>query len=200
MAEETPRRVEVIEHETPFEGRYRVDRYKLRHETFGGGWGKELTREVMERGNAVGLLPYDPRQDRIVLVEQFRIGAFAAGRPPWMTEIVAGLVEEGERPEDVARRECREECGCAVEAIVPIMTMMPSAGVLTERVSLFCGRVDSSKAGRQGGVAGEDIRVLVLPADEVLRRLAAGAFESATTIIALQWFALSRDRLRRAWS
>ena len=197
----TPQRIEVIEKRTVYQGHYRVDRYKLKHETFAGGWSETLTREVFERGHAVALLPYDARRDSVVLVEQFRIGAYAAERKAWLTEIVAGLIDEGETPEEVAHRECREECGCDVGRLIPFGTVMPSAGAMSETVAFFCGEVDSSRAAAHGGAAGEgeDIRVAVRPWPEVERCLVAGEFASATTVIALQWLALNRTRLRAEW-
>jgi ADP-ribose pyrophosphatase len=197
----TPRRVELIEKRTVYRGHYRVDRYELKHETFAGSWSDKLTREVFERGHAVALLPYDARRDSVVLVEQFRIGAYAAGREAWLTEIVAGLIDEGETPEEVARRECREECGCEVGRLVPFGTVMPSAGAMSETVAFFCGEIDSSRAPAHGGAAGEgeDIRVSVRPWLEVERCLATGEFTSATAVIALQWLALNRVRLMAEW-
>jgi len=198
----TPRRIEVIEKRAVYQGHYRVDRYELKHEMFAGGWSRTLTREVLERGHAVALLPYDARRDRIVLVEQFRIGAHAAGREAWLTEIVAGLVDEGETHEEAARRECREECGCEVGRLLPFGMIMPSAGAMSETVAFFCGEVDSSLAATHGGAAGEgeDIRVAVHPRAEVERRLRAGGFLSATTVIALQWLVLNRMRVRNEWN
>jgi ADP-ribose pyrophosphatase len=195
------RRVEVLEKRTVYQGHYRVDRYRLRHEKFDGGWTEKLTREVFERGHAVALLPYDAVRDRVILVEQFRIGAHAAGRSAWLVEIVAGLIEEGETPEDVARRECEEECGCKIERLVPIGTLMPSAGALSETVAFFCGKVDSAHAKAHGGAAGEgeDVRVFSLAWSEAAKRLAAADFTSATAVIALQWLALNRERIRKEW-
>ena len=107
--------VEVLGRTSFPAGRYQVDRYRLRHRLFGGGWSEALERDVLERGHAAALLPYDPQADAIVLVEQFRIGALAAGQSPWMLEIVAGLIEaEDADAEAVARRESLEECGCRV--------------------------------------------------------------------------------------
>jgi ADP-ribose pyrophosphatase len=143
----------------------RVDRYAFRHVSLNGGWAEPERREVVERGHAVGVIPYDARRDRLVLVAQFSIGAFAAGRFPFMEEIVAGLVDEGERPEATARRECEEECGCAPQALVPAVTFQSSAGILSETVRIYCVAVESSEAKERGGAPGEaeDIRVLVLP-------------------------------------
>jgi nudix-type nucleoside diphosphatase (YffH/AdpP family)/HAD superfamily hydrolase (TIGR01549 family) len=195
-------RVDVVEHRTTWQGKQnRVETWRLRHASLRGGWSGEIARELVERGHAVAVLPYDPELDRVVLVQQFRIGAHAAGRFPWLEEIVAGMIDEGERPEEAAIRECREEIGCAPSELRPVMIFQPSASVLSQTVRLFCGRIDSNRAAMTGGAKGEgeDITVTVLPWARVAERLAAGAFSSATTAIALQWLALNRDRLRIEW-
>ena len=194
--------VEVIDDLTVYDGIFRVRRYRLRHRRFDGGWTGVLTREIFERGLAVAVLPYDPVRDIVVMIEQFRVGAFAAGRPAWMTEIVAGIVEAGESAEAVAHRELAEESGLAALELRPIATFMPSPGALVESVSVYCARVDSTHAGGLHGVAdeGEDIRVRRVPAAEALAELDAGRFDNAITLVALQWLARHREQLRADWS
>ena len=194
--------VEVIDDLTVYDGIFRVRRYRLRHRRFDGGWTGVLTREVFERGLAVAVLPYDPVRDIVVMIEQFRVGAFAAGRPAWMTEIVAGIVEAGEAEEAVAHRELAEESGLTALDLRPIATFMPSPGALVESVSVYCARVDSTHAGGLHGVAdeGEDIRVRRVPAAEALAELDAGHVDNAITLVALQWLARHRERLRADWS
>ena len=193
--------VDVLDRTVPHAGFLTVQRYRLRHRLFGGGWTPPLEREVCLRGSAAGVLPYDPERDALVLVEQFRMGPYAAGEPPWMIEIVAGFIEDGETPEAVAARECIEECGCPVSALMPITRYFPSPGGLAERVHLFCGRVDSRQAARVGGLAhdSEDIRVQVVPWRVARGQVARGGYANAATVIALQWLALNRRRVRRAW-
>jgi 8-oxo-dGTP pyrophosphatase MutT (NUDIX family) len=123
----TPERdVEVLEKTTPYRGFFRMDVYRLRHRKFDGGWTQELSREVFERGHAVAVLPYDPERDRVILIEQFRIGAYAAGLDAWLLETVAGVIEESESAQDVARREAHEEAGCDITDLVPIAEIMLS--------------------------------------------------------------------------
>ncbi len=197
-----PDDVEIIARETAYEGHFRLDRYRLRHRLFAGGMGPELTREVFERGHAAALLPYDPVLDQVVLIEQFRIGAYAAGRRAWLTEVVAGIVDAGETPAEVVRRELTEETGLElIGAPEPVAEFLVSPGGTSETYTLFCGRVDASTADGIHGIKdeGEDIRVLVLPVAEALARLEAGRFDNGPAIIALQWLALNRQALRRKW-
>jgi ADP-ribose pyrophosphatase len=193
--------VEILETETVWKGYFRMDRLRLRHRLFAGGWGQSITREVFERGNAAALLPYDPVRDEVVLIEQFRVGALTASAEPWLVEIVAGIIEDGETAEDVVRRETVEEAGCAVTDIVPIMDVFTTPGGSSERIAIFLGRVDAQGVGGVHGLAdeGEDIRVFTESLDKALARLADGDIANLIAVAALQWLALNRKKLRRQW-
>jgi ADP-ribose pyrophosphatase len=195
------KRVEIIDKQTPYRGYFRIDAYRLRHRKFDGGWTREIGREVFERGHAAGVLLYDPDRDAVVLVEQFRTGAHAAGLEPWLIETVAGIIEPGEEAGEVARREAAEEAGCELGALETIGTFILSPGGSSETMAMFCGQVTSEAAGGVHGLdhEDEDIRPLILPTDEALARLEAGGIVNASTVIALQWLALNRDRLRAKW-
>ncbi|MDJ0938103.1 MAG: NUDIX domain-containing protein [Kiloniellales bacterium] len=194
--------VRVLACDTVFQGYFRIDRYRLQHRRHDGGWTEELTREVFERGHAVGVLPYDPLRDEVVLIEQFRVGAHAAGWAPWQLEVVAGIIDEGETAEDVARRESLEEAGLTLLELAPIADFLVSQGAVSETVRLFCGRVDATGAGGIHGLAheGEDIKVVVVPFAELTALLAENKVTNATGLIALQWLLLNRDALRARWS
>lgn len=195
--------VEILEKTTPFKGYFRIDRYRLRHRLFAGGWSGEMIREIFERGHAVGLLPYDPTRDELVLIEQFRPGAYAApGFRPWLVEIVAGIIEPEEAPEEVARRETLEEAGCELRALRPIFDYVASPGGTTHSVKLYLGRVDSAKAQGIHGLADEheDIRVLVVPFADWPALQRDGRIADACSLLALQWLALNRDEVRAAWT
>ncbi len=202
---ETPlddRDIDLTAIETAYSGFFHVERYRLRHRRFSGDWSDELSREVFRRRDAAAVLLYDPPRDLIVLVEQFRLPAHLAGFPAWQIEIVAGLVDDGESAEEVARREAREEAGLAVIGpLLPVQRFLPSPGGSTETVTLFCGFVDAGAAGGIHGLAeeNEDIRVVVKPADEAIEMAEGGAINNAVTLLALQWFAVQREALRRRW-
>ncbi len=194
--------VEILAEETAYDGYFRIDRYRLRHRRHDGQWSGEMMREVFERGHAVAVLPYDPVADRFVLIEQFRIGAFARGdQSPWLLEMVAGIVEEGEAPDDVARRETREETGLGISALVPIAEFYVSPGGTTQYNWLYCARVDATDAGGVHGLdhEHEDIRVVPLSAEEIPALLTPGRVRDVTTLLALHWLAANRARLRTEW-
>jgi ADP-ribose pyrophosphatase len=195
--------IEIIDRETAYQGFFRIDRYRLRHRLYSGGWSSELAREVFERGNAAGVLLYDPARDALVLIEQFRLAAHLAGFPAWQLEIVAGIIERpNESALDVVRREAKEEAALAIDGeLLPIHRFLTSPGGSTETVALYCGRVDSRDAGGIHGLADEheDIKVLVKSYDETMALLRAGKIDNGFTIVALYWLAAHRERLRREW-
>lgn len=194
--------IEVIERKTGYKGYLQVDVYRLRHKKFDGTWTETLPpREVCVRGHAVGVLLYDPDRDSVVLIEQFRVAAAAARGPAWMTEIIAGMLDGDESPEDVARRESLEEAGCTVHELETICDYYPSPAILSEFVTVYVGRVDCANVATSGGLADEheDIRVSVVPADEAIRLLDENRLTNSVTIIALGWLARHRDALRTRW-
>lgn len=193
--------VEILEKTAPYRGYFRIDRYVLRHRLHRGGWSPAISREVFERGHAVAVLLYDSERDEVVLNEQFRVGAYAAGRDPWLIEIAAGIIGQGETEEAVARREVTEETGLEVGELIPVYSYLASPGGTSETVALFCGRVDAGKAGGVHGLdhESEDIRVFALKAEEAFGWLAAGRIANSMTIIALQWLALNRATLQERW-
>ncbi|MEJ2061085.1 MAG: NUDIX domain-containing protein [Gammaproteobacteria bacterium] len=194
-------RWEELDRDTLYEGFYNLYRYHLRHQLFAGGTSDVMTRELIDRGHAAGVLPYDPQRDRVVLIEQFRVGAMESSKGPWLMEVVAGLIDPGESPEEVVRRESQEEAGLELGELIHIHDYYSSPGGSNERITLYAARVDSEGAGGIHGLAHEheDIRVHVMSLDEALERLRSGLIDNAMAIIALQWAALNRERLKQAW-
>ncbi len=196
-------RFEILDQSVGYSGFFRMEKYRLRHELFAGGWSADISRECLERGHAVAVLLYDPDSDQVVLLEQFRIGALEFPGGPWLLEIVAGIMDDpDETTEDVARRETEEEAGCEFLDLVPICRYLVSPGGTSESITLFCGRVDvSTIKDRVRGIATEheDIRLHVVSRVEALALLAAGRINSAAPIIALQWLELNRAMLLERW-
>jgi ADP-ribose pyrophosphatase len=196
-------RIEILGKETGYAGFFRIEKYRVRHRKHDGSWTRELSREVFERSHAAAALLWDEAADKVVLVEQFRLPAHLAGAPPWQLEIVAGIIEDDEFPEAVARREIREETGLEpIGPLVPIHRILPSGGGSTETVHLFLARVDSSSAGGIHGLAEEeeDIRVVVLPFEAALACAEAGGIQNSFALITLWWLAAHRQKLRAAKS
>ena len=193
--------VRVLEEQTAWSGHFAVRKLTLQHRRFAGGWSEPLVREVFERGDAVGVLPYDPQSDSLVMIEQFRPGAMRGDDSPWMLELIAGVVEPGESDAEVVHREAMEEAGCELSELVPIATVLPSAGACTEQVRLFCGRVSSASIGGIHGLQeeGEDILVHSVSREDALQLLADDRIPNGHTLIALQWLYIHGESLRERW-
>jgi len=192
----------ILSIETPFSRFLRIDVVRFRHKLFSGEWSGEREYDVLRRGEAVAIILYDPERDSVVLVEQFRLPALYAGLSPWQIEPVAGLVDNDESYDAVARRESQEEAGIApIGELVPIQRYMPAPGNSDEAVMLFCGRVDARGVGGIHGLAeeNEDIRVVVKTVSELEAMLLGGHIETGHTLICCHWLLRHRDRLRREW-
>lgn len=187
--------------ETNFSGYFSVETVTLRHRLFAGGWSSSIRRELFQRGDAVGVLPWNPHTDEVVLIEQFRVGAMRDADNPWMLELIAGIVESGESDSSVAHREAEEEAGCELHRLEPIATFFPSAGACSEQIRLFIGETTGADHGSVKGLAGEheDILVHQIARSEALAMLSRGEINNGHTLIALQWLALNGERLRANW-
>ena len=194
-------KAELIERTVAFQGYFRIARYLFRHSLYQGGQSGEIQREVFERGQAAAVLPYDPLRDEVVLIRQFRAGSYAAGRHPWSWEIVAGIIEDGESAEDLARREAVEEASLEIRETIPIHDVILSPGACSECCVILLGHVDATNAGGIFGLEseGENILVKVLPFAEVRTMLEHGEIDNSIAVIALQWLALHREEVRARW-
>lgn len=193
---------EILDQEIVHQGFFRLEKYRLKHTLFGGGWSAEISRELFMRGSCVAVLLYDPHADKVVLIEQFRTGAiFLHPDKAWLVEIVAGAIEEGESAEEVAYRESLEEAGCEIQQLMVINEFYSTPGGSSEWITLFCGKVDSSHVGGIHGLDHEDEDILVraVDFDEAYLMLENGEIESAIPIIAIQWLALNRQKLKQKW-
>lgn len=192
---------QLVNEEICFSGFFKLVRYHFRHMLFDGTQGPELAREVFVRGDATCVLLYDPHLQSLVLVEQFRAGGILHSESPWMFELVAGINEKGEEPEDVARREAEEEADARILDLIHIYDFFPSPGGSTERIHLFLGLVDARELGGIHGLPdeGEDIKVHVLSLPEVVSMLSRGEIDNSPAIIAIQWLLLNKERVDQAW-
>ncbi|MFQ3175335.1 MAG: ADP-ribose pyrophosphatase [Psychromonas sp.] len=189
--------VQVLSKESLYKGFFECNLYTLKHKLFAGGWSPEIKREFFERGHAAVLLPYDVKNDTVVLIEQFRFGAMAGEKSPWLFELVAGIIEQDEVAEQVAKREAFEEAGLTVKSCQFMLNYLVSPGGTTEQVDLFIANVDSTVVGGLYGLAheGEDIRAHIVPRETAYQWVKEGKIYNAATIIALQWLELNKDDL-----
>ncbi|MDR1732149.1 MAG: NUDIX hydrolase [Synergistaceae bacterium] len=159
-----------------YEGRIlnlRVDEVKMKGEF-------RATREVVEHKAAVAVLALTP-EDRLLMVRQFRYAVQES-----TLEICAGLVEEGEAPEEAAVREMQEELGYRPGKLREIGRFYASPGFCTELLILFLAT--DLRAARLPQDEDEDISTLELRGEDVPEMLAKGAFRDSKTFAALTWF------------
>lgn len=191
--------VKILNKQTLYSGFFRMEKYTLQHELFAGGWSDEMQRELFERGNCVAVVLYDPQRDEVILVEQFRVGAVENPiNTPWLIEIVAGITEKNEQPEEVARREAIEEAGCEILELIKINRFYLSPGGSSEQITLFCGLVNSENVGGIHGVAHEheDILVRAVPFSDAYEMVVNNTIDSAIPILTIQWLALNRQQFQ----
>lgn len=177
----------------------KMRQYRGRHKRYDGEMSNVIEREVFVTPyQAAGMLLYDPEQQKIATIEQFRFGAIKDNHSPWIQEIVMGMMDApNESPQQTAIREAKEEAGATVKRVVPITSFYPSPGILSEFMHLFCGEVDITTLGGYHGLAeeDEDIKVTIMSLDEVEKALSTGKIKSAVAIIALQWLLLNKTTL-----
>jgi len=192
--------VELVGSEISHDGFFLTRTMRLRHPVFEGGLSGEVRREVFVATDAALVLPYDPQRDRVLLVEQFRMGPYGRGDPrPWMLEPIAGRVDAGETPEDTARREALEEAGLELTTLEHIASHYCSPGCSTEYFHLYLGIADlaEDRQGRGGLEAEhEDIRTHVLDYAGAMRLLETGEADNGPLILSLIWLSRERARLR----
>lgn len=193
--------VEILSREVCHDGFLRVERLKLRHRLFGGDWSEILDRELQVKAPAVGILLYDPVRDEVLLIRQFRMGMMDERSNSWPLELVAGMVGEGEKLEEVAIRESQEESNTTPTDLIHICDYYNSPGGSNEKITLYCGRVDTENAGGIFGLVEEheDIESVVLSYDEARLATESGKINNAMAIIALQWLQLHKPELLKNW-
>lgn len=189
----TPKRLKAVIHGKTalHEGFLRLYRYEFEVETYEGGIRRE-SWEMMERGDAVAVLGYDPARDVVVLGNEFRPGVLVAGEYPYRDNLIAGGIEHDESPLQAAVREMQEETGLALrDPVIVHAGAFVSSGGTSERIVIVFGLVDASQAG---GVHGnpqesEDILTVVLPATVFIERVRGGDINDLKTLVAGYWFA-----------
>ncbi len=195
--------IELKPIERAYDGFFKINIYRFHHALFSGGKSVEVKREILERGHAVAVLPYDPATDQVLLIEQVRIGALASKQSPWLLECIAGMADGSTDYEDVAKREAFEEAGIELNELEFMMSYLSSPGGTTERLYLYLARTDL--ADYEGGIFGldnedEDIKTHVMSYDEAMLRLERGEIDNAATVISLQWLALNKQRILSDWN
>jgi len=169
---------------------FKVEEARLRYELFNGEMSRTVRRFSLERGNSVAILIFNLDTQKIVVTNQFRYPTYRNGHG-WITEIFAGMIDEGESPEQTARRELLEEAGLTVNKFEPICTFYPSPGGSSELIFLYYAEVSGTYAiyNKTGGLAGhgEDIVSSEISLNEALEKVRNGEIIDAKSIMGFYW-------------
>lgn len=189
----TTKDLKIEKNEVCFQGFFRMSKLTVRHKLFAGGWSPSISRERFDRGPAVGVLLYDAKLDTVVLIEQFRVGAIDE-KSPWIFELVAGMVEPGETPEEVAHREAMEEAGATINKLIHVCDYLVSPGGTDEKLHVYIGLVDSTNIEGIHGLAdeAEDIKIHKVTSQQAFDGVADGTINNGATVIAIQWLEIQK--------
>ena len=169
---------------------FKVEEAHLRHKKFNGEMSGVVRRISLERGDSVAVIIFNLTTDKIILVSQFRYPSYKSGHG-WLTEVIAGIIDPGERPEESAKREVHEETGLSISKLEHISTFFPSPGGSSERIHLFYSEVsgENAKYKETGGLVseGEDIKAVELTLEDALSKVKSGEIMDAKTIIGIYW-------------
>lgn len=195
-----PGDIAIAARREPYAAFFSLEEYDLSFRRFDGGMSGVVNRAVFITGDAVTVLPYDPRRDRVLLIEQFRVGAMVRGDPqPWQLEAIAGRIDPGETPETAARREAVEEAGVTLDALHHVAGYYPSVGAKTEYLFSYLAIADlpDGSAGTFGlAEEAEDIRGHLVGFDRLMGLVDSGEIDNAPVMLTALWLARNRDRLR----
>lgn len=184
------KRVEIQKKKRLFDDFFKIDEAYVRYEKYNGQMTDPVRRLNFERGDAAAILVFNRETRSVILVEQFRYPTYERG-DGWIIEVMAGIVDKDENPEDTARREALEEIGFQVRELTPIATVYLSPGGSSERIFLYYAEVENADRVSDGGgleTEHEDIRILELSLQELDNAMASGKILDAKTLIALMWF------------
>jgi len=194
----------IINYKKIYDGFCKVFKIKFNHTKFNGSVSNTVEHELFVRQPCVGVLPYNPNTNEVILIKQFRIGAidplknFKPNFDPWLLEIVAGVIDkENESSESTAIRECIEEAGCTIDKLIPMHDYLVSPGANNERIQLYCGLFSHEYTPGIFGLhhENEDIKTYIITLDEASELLESGTICNAASIVALQWLLLNKHKI-----
>ena len=166
----------VLDSRTEYTGKI----MSIRRDELTRGDGKTFIRETAVASDAVGIVAMDDK-GRILLIRQYR---HPMGRPVW--EIPAGRMDvDGEKPEETALRELREETDTTAESVELLTPSLNSAGWTTERTYVYLakGLTNVPEFERENEEA--DIEKKWIPLEEAAGLVKSGEIDDAKTVIGI---------------
>ena len=187
-----------------YKGFFSVEEHDLSYRKFNNQQSSILTRSALISSDAVIVLPYDPVNDRILLIEQFRAGPYVKGdENPWVLEPIAGLIDEGETPESAGIREAQEEALLEIKRLELVARSYPSPGISTEFFHQYIGIVELlDKSDLIAGLSSEneDIRSHIFEYEQFFEMIERGKVNVGPLILLGLWLSKNRKSLRKKYS
>ena len=182
----------IINKKNLYSGFFILNKYEFIYQKHDGNWTNKVEREIFSGAHVSTVLPFDPIKNEILLIKQFRAGIISRYDEDYLYEIVAGIIDNNENPEEAAIRECAEETGCVVKKIIPIQSYFPAPGSSESYYHLYLGEVNSFNGERIMGLENENENILVkaFKVEEIRKMLKEKVIKNGLTLIALQWFFL----------
>lgn len=134
-------------------------------------------REIVEH-NGGAVLAAITGEGKMVMVRQYRK---PAGRV--MLEVPAGKIDPGEKPEDTAVRELKEETGYSASHVRYMTYFYPSVGYSEEKLYLYL--CTGLKPGETSFDENEAIDIEEMEIDELCQMVMRGEINDAKTVIAI---------------
>lgn len=192
--------VTVLSQAAPQGAFFSIQALELTHQRFDGARSAVLPREVFVGIDAVLVLPYDPKRDRVLLVEQVRVGPVVRQDPqPWLLEPIAGMIDARETPVEAALRESAEEAGLKGLKLIEIAPFYPSPGSSTDYFYSYLGLCDlPDDHAAFGGLEteAEDLRLHLVSFEDAMALVSSGEINDGPMIMMLFYLAAERDALR----
>ena len=187
-----------------YKGFFSVEEHDLTYQKFNNEQSNVVTRSTIVSSDAVIVLPYDPVNDRILLIEQFRSGPYVKGdKQPWVLEPIAGLIDARETPESAGIREAQEEAHLEIKRLELVARSYPSPGISTEFFHQYIGIVellDSSDLIAGLSSENEDIRSHIFEYEQFFEMIERGKVNVGPLILLGLWLSKNRNRLRKKYS
>jgi ADP-ribose pyrophosphatase len=164
-----------LESERVFKGKvFSVDRDRVKMPN-----GRTVTVEVVRHARSVVLVPV-PEPGKVILVRQYRYAVNA-----FLWELPAGSVDEGESPEQAARRECHEEIGLLPSTVVRLTALYPTPGYCDEEMVFF--RLSGLEKTEEKAAVDEDedIEAKVFELRDARDMIRSGQIQDMKTLVGL---------------
>ena len=173
-----------------YQGFFNIYSYNLSHKKYNNSWSKTVNRELLIKSPSVALLPFDPKNSQVLLVQQLRLGAYMANCDPWQIELITGNIDgKDQNPKSAILREAREEANLIIKKSNTklISTVLNSSGTTNEKTFIFFCEINLRDLGGVFGTDGEDIKLLNLNISDAFKMVKNMKIKSVNTIIALNW-------------